>query len=77
MDLNYVRKLVKLVAESGVDEIEIEEEGKKVRIAKHAAPMPAAVPPAAPRQPALEVFVPGSAPGPGRTATTGKTTLGR
>jgi acetyl-CoA carboxylase biotin carboxyl carrier protein len=36
MDLNYVKKLVKLLAESGVDEIEIEEEGKKIRLAKHA-----------------------------------------
>jgi acetyl-CoA carboxylase biotin carboxyl carrier protein len=35
MDLSYVKKLVKLLAESGVDEIEIEEEGKKIRIAKH------------------------------------------
>lgn len=35
MDLNYIRKLVKLVDESGVDEIEIEEEGTKVRISKH------------------------------------------
>jgi len=36
MDLNYVKKLIKLLAESGVDEIEIEEEGKKIRLAKHA-----------------------------------------
>jgi acetyl-CoA carboxylase biotin carboxyl carrier protein len=36
MDLNYVRKLVKLLSESEVDEIEVEEEGKKVRVAKHA-----------------------------------------
>jgi len=35
MDLNYVKKLVKLLSESGVDEIEIEEEGKKIRVAKH------------------------------------------
>ncbi len=36
MDLTVVKKLVKLLSESGVDEIEIEEEGKKIRIAKHA-----------------------------------------
>ncbi|HSQ75558.1 MAG TPA: acetyl-CoA carboxylase biotin carboxyl carrier protein [Bacteroidota bacterium] len=36
MDLTLVKKLVKLLSESDVDEIEIEEEGKKVRIAKHA-----------------------------------------
>jgi acetyl-CoA carboxylase biotin carboxyl carrier protein len=35
MDLSYVKKLVKLLAESKVDEIEIEEEGKKIRVAKH------------------------------------------
>jgi len=35
MDLSLVKKLVKLLSESGVDEIEIEEEGKKIRIAKH------------------------------------------
>ncbi len=34
MDLNYIKKLVKLVDESGVDEIEIEEEGTKIRISK-------------------------------------------
>ena len=35
MDLNYVKKLIKLLSESGVDEIEIEEEGKRVRLVKH------------------------------------------
>ncbi len=35
MDLVLVKKLVKLLSESDVDEIEIEEEGKKIRIAKH------------------------------------------
>jgi len=35
MDLNYIKKLVKLLSESDVDEIEIEEEGKKIRLAKH------------------------------------------
>lgn len=34
MDLSYLKKLVKLVDESGVDELEIEEEGTRVRIAK-------------------------------------------
>ena len=34
MDLNYIRKLVRLVDESGVDELEIEEEGTKVRVSK-------------------------------------------
>jgi acetyl-CoA carboxylase biotin carboxyl carrier protein len=40
MDLNYVKKLVKLLSESAVDEIEIEEDGKKIRVAKNAAPSP-------------------------------------
>ncbi len=35
MDLNYVKKLIRLVAESEVDEVEIEEEGRTVRVAKH------------------------------------------
>jgi acetyl-CoA carboxylase biotin carboxyl carrier protein len=34
MDLNYVKKLVKLLSESDLDEIEIEEEGNKIRLAK-------------------------------------------
>jgi acetyl-CoA carboxylase biotin carboxyl carrier protein len=57
MDLNYIKKLVKLLEESDVDEIEIEEEGKKVRLSKHgnrnsaAAPMHAPVFPAVPSSP--------------------------
>lgn len=34
MDLNYLKKITKILVESGVDEIEIEEEGLKVRIVK-------------------------------------------
>jgi acetyl-CoA carboxylase biotin carboxyl carrier protein len=34
MDLNFIRNLVTLLSESNVDEIEIEEHGKKIRIAK-------------------------------------------
>jgi len=55
MDLSYVKKLIKLVSESDVHEIEIEEEGKKVRVTKaqppasrmeaYAAPYAAAPPP--------------------------------
>lgn len=47
MDLNYIKKLVKLLGESGVDEIEIEEEGTKVRVSKHhqnSFPVPAYIP---------------------------------
>ena len=35
MDLNYIRDLVSLLSESGIDEIEIEQEGKKIRVAKN------------------------------------------
>lgn len=34
MDLSYIKKVIKLIEKSDVDEIEIEEEGKKIRIAK-------------------------------------------
>lgn len=34
MDLAYIKKVIKLVEKSEVDEIEIEEEGKKLRVAK-------------------------------------------
>jgi acetyl-CoA carboxylase biotin carboxyl carrier protein len=40
--LNYVKKLVKLLAESSVAEIEIEEDGKKIRVAKGAFSGPVA-----------------------------------
>ncbi len=42
MDLEYITKLIELISDSKVDEIEIEEDGKKIRIAKsHAlAPVP-------------------------------------
>lgn len=31
MDLNYIRRLIKMLSESEVDELEIEEEGSKIR----------------------------------------------
>jgi acetyl-CoA carboxylase biotin carboxyl carrier protein len=34
MDLSYVKKLIKLVESSGIGELELEEEGSKIRIAK-------------------------------------------
>jgi acetyl-CoA carboxylase biotin carboxyl carrier protein len=61
MDLAYLKKLVKIVERSGVDEIEIEEEGLRVRIARssqhnsvpgaaiaQATPVQAAPPPSQP-----------------------------
>jgi len=44
MDLIYVKKLIKLLSESAVDEIEIEEEGKKIRVVKHGNTMVAGAP---------------------------------
>ncbi|MCR4416574.1 MAG: acetyl-CoA carboxylase biotin carboxyl carrier protein [Ignavibacteria bacterium] len=34
MDLNYLKKLLKIVDDSGVDEVEIEEEGTRIKIKK-------------------------------------------
>ncbi|MGB9772708.1 MAG: acetyl-CoA carboxylase biotin carboxyl carrier protein [Bacteroidota bacterium] len=34
MDLGYLRRLIKLVDESGISELELEEEGTKIRITK-------------------------------------------
>ena len=36
MDLSYVKKLIKLLSDSDVNEIEIEEDGKLIRLAKRA-----------------------------------------
>jgi acetyl-CoA carboxylase biotin carboxyl carrier protein len=50
MDLNYVKKLIKLLSESDVEELEIEEEGKKIRLTKArpaSAPTALAPPPMA------------------------------
>ena len=42
MDLQYLKKIIKIVNESGIEEVEIEEEGTKVRISarKNSAPIP-------------------------------------
>jgi acetyl-CoA carboxylase biotin carboxyl carrier protein len=34
MDLGYVKKLIRLLSDSQIDEIEIEEDGKRIRLAK-------------------------------------------
>jgi acetyl-CoA carboxylase biotin carboxyl carrier protein len=47
MDLAYIKKVIKLVEKSEVDEIEIEEEGKKIRVAKSRNSQPAMPVPAA------------------------------
>lgn len=37
MELGYLKKLIRLLEQSKVDEIEVEEEGIKIRISKHSA----------------------------------------
>jgi acetyl-CoA carboxylase biotin carboxyl carrier protein len=60
MDLTYVKKLVKLVEESQINELELEEKNSKIRITKNASvPAPSASSPqylhvAAPTTPALQ-----------------------
>jgi len=44
MDLAYIKRLIKLLSESGVDEIEIEEQGNKIRLVKHQNSRAEAVP---------------------------------
>ena len=60
VDTKLVRQLADVLAETGLTEIEVEEGGRRIRVARHAAPAPAAqfaAPPAA--QPAAA-----AAPGP-------------
>ncbi len=35
MELSYVKKIIRLLENSDVDEVEIEEDGKKIRVARH------------------------------------------
>jgi acetyl-CoA carboxylase biotin carboxyl carrier protein len=68
MDLAYVKKVIKLIEKSEVDEIEIEEEGKKIRVAKHKNSQPLYIAQAGYQSPALAppaqplTAGPGSAP---------------
>ncbi|HXG39037.1 MAG TPA: acetyl-CoA carboxylase biotin carboxyl carrier protein [Bacteroidota bacterium] len=70
MDLSYIKKIIRLVENSNVDEVEIEEEGKKIRVAKnrnsvpthqvpmYAAPVQATPQPTAPVQPSQPAEAP-------------------
>ncbi len=63
MELTYIRKIIRLVENSDVDEVEIEEEGKRVRVARHrnnAVPAQYFVPP--PAQAAIPAVAAPSAP---------------
>ncbi len=42
MELSYIKKIIKLVENSEIDEVEIEEEGKKIRVSKSRNTVPAA-----------------------------------
>lgn len=57
MDLNYLKKLLKIVNDSGIDEVEIEEEGAKIRVKKSPAvpenTLPSFLPFSMPASPAL------------------------
>jgi acetyl-CoA carboxylase biotin carboxyl carrier protein len=65
MDLSYVKKLIKLLSESDVDEIEIEEEGKKVRLVKHLNNSIGSAPVFAPQP--TQVIAPSAPPAPSGT----------
>jgi acetyl-CoA carboxylase biotin carboxyl carrier protein len=82
MDLAYLKKVIKLIEKSDVDEIEIEEEGKKIRVAKHKnsqspslmpaayqMPVPVTPTPSAAPEPALPAAGPSSAQAPAKTET--------
>lgn len=62
MDLRKLKKLIDLVQESGISELEVTEGEEKVRIAKH-SPLPVhAAPPAAPPPQPAAVVAPAPAP---------------
>jgi len=53
IDQDLIRELAKLLTETGLTEIEIEQSGLCVRVARHAAPTVAAIPAAAPAVPSV------------------------
>lgn len=66
MDLEFVERLLQLLSESKADEIEIEEEGKRIKVVKHsAAPVRQEiyVPP-----PPVSAAAPAAAPAPAATS---------
>ena len=67
MDLRKLKKLIDLVQESGISELEVTEGEEKVRIAKHSAAAPAAyyaqIPAAAPAAAAPAAAAPAAASG--------------
>ena len=74
MELSYLKKLIRLLEQSGVDEIEIEEEGLKIRLSKGShggvaiGPQQFVQPAAqAPSQPRSDVVLPEPAAQPAKT----------
>jgi acetyl-CoA carboxylase biotin carboxyl carrier protein len=65
MEISYIKKIIKLLENSSIDEIEIEEEGKKLRVARN-KPSSVAYAPAmtlpAPALPAATAAAPAPAP---------------
>ena len=53
IDQDLIRELAKLLTETGLTEIEIEQSGLRVRVARHAAPTVAPVPAVAPTVPSV------------------------
>ncbi|HHQ42667.1 MAG TPA: acetyl-CoA carboxylase biotin carboxyl carrier protein [Chromatiales bacterium] len=79
MDIRKIKKLIELLEESGIAEIEIREGEESVRISRHShvapppAPVPAAPPPApAPAAPAPAEPAPAEAPAPAPAAEGGE-----
>ena len=73
IDTALVRELAELLGETGLSEIEVEDDDRKIRVARTAAPVAAAVPaaPAAPAAPIPGAAAPqGPAPEPDQSADT-------
>ena len=51
MEISYIKKVIKLLENSSIDEIEIEEEGKKLRVARNKVAPPAMTYPVGMQQP--------------------------
>ncbi len=62
MDINYLKKLTKIFTDSNVDEIEIEEEGLKLRISKNRQNSSINVAPPQPYIPTYQLPVPEAPP---------------
>jgi acetyl-CoA carboxylase biotin carboxyl carrier protein len=60
VDRDLIRELTKLLEETGLTEIEIEQDGQRVRVARNGAPAPAAARAAAPAPQIVSQSVPAS-----------------